>query len=162
MDSIWSNSRKQTRNQGDSSSELTGGSKLVQLHRQNSALNTNGISSLSINSHSPVSPGLLNNNSNRGSGAINPGLSAFLTGPSYPSSSGAFDNNDSNNATGVKGDVREDDYYGDSHNDSLHGVEARYSGSIGITGSEKGGLQQPEIHPLRFSWVFWFMHRTPG
>lgn len=74
--------------QGDNSAPGSGGSKLVQLQRQSSGIGS-GLPTLSTNSLSSISSGPLSSSSLsshsaslHGSGMTQPGLSAFLTGPS--------------------------------------------------------------------------------
>ncbi|KAG0088607.1 Eukaryotic translation initiation factor 4E type 2 [Podila epicladia] len=112
MDSVWNN-RKQSKT--DTSS--TGGSKLVQLQRQSSAIG----SVLTTSSSTTTTPFSSLTEQQ-------PGLSAFLTG-----SGEALSTSD----------------------------PSETSSSHPGNGSE---TQPPtgDIHPLRFNWVFWFMHRSPG
>ncbi|KAF9113647.1 Eukaryotic translation initiation factor 4E type 2 [Mortierella sp. AM989] len=186
MDSAWGSSRKQTRTQGDSNVSA-GGSKLVQLQRQSSIVSASGLPTLSTTTLPSISPGPLSSStisSNHGSGAINPGLSAFLTGPSSTDSldSGLSSSNTSNNPN--RGRIGSGDY-------GVTGGNSRSAGSTGVSGhqaiggsyssgsgggaqSTAAGTQQQlsistsatssssEIHPLHFNWVFWFMHRAPG
>ncbi|KAF9358111.1 Eukaryotic translation initiation factor 4E type 2 [Mortierella sp. AD094] len=190
MDSVWGNSRKQTRAQGDSSVSA-GGSKLVQLQRQSSTLSASGLPTLSTNSLSSVSPGPLSSSassSSHGSGAIHPGLSAFLTGPSSSDLDSSPINSNSNISSNINsGKIGSSDYGVTGGNPrsagptGLSGYSATgvsYSGGSGGGGggaqsTVAGTQQQPslstsaassslEIHPLHFNWVFWFMHRAPG
>ncbi|KAF9277643.1 Eukaryotic translation initiation factor 4E type 2 [Mortierella alpina] len=177
MDPVWGGSRKSTRIQGDHSAS-TSGSKLVQLQRQSSAVGS-GLPTLSTSSLASVPAGPL---STHGSGAVHPGLSAFLTGPS--STVESVDSNSNSNYIGN----RAGDHGGlgsaaraSGTSNVAGGAGLGYSGSGSassggaahyqstLSGASSGttslhanaGLSS-EIHPLHFNWVFWFMHRTPG
>ncbi|KAF9128626.1 Eukaryotic translation initiation factor 4E type 2 [Mortierella sp. 14UC] len=108
MDPVWGGPRKSTRVQGDSSAPGGGGSKLVQLQRQSSGIGsglpTLSISSLSSISSGPLSSSSLNSHSAsiHGSGMIQPGLSAFLTGPSTLASLELNNNNSSSGGAGSR------------------------------------------------------------
>ncbi|KAG0377188.1 Eukaryotic translation initiation factor 4E type 2 [Mortierella sp. AD032] len=198
MDTAWGGSRKSTRMQGDNSAPGGGGSKLVQLQRQSSGIGsglpTLSTSSLSSINSGPLSSSSLNSHSAsiHGSGMIQPGLSAFLTGPSALDSLELHNNNNSGSGPGSR--IHSD--YGlsgagglGSRNTPLSGVTAASSVYIGSTGGGGGGalsgggggagggqaagsalisgngsnmVASSDIHPLHFNWVFWFMHRPPG
>ncbi|KAF9907788.1 Eukaryotic translation initiation factor 4E type 2 [Linnemannia zychae] len=189
MDPVWGGPRKSTRMQGDSSAPGSGGSKLVQLQRQSSGIGsglpTLSTSSLSSISSGPLSSSSLNSHSANihGSGIVQPGLSAFLTGPSSLDSLELNNNNNSSSGTGS----RVHSEYGitgagglGSRNAPLSGggsaATSGYTGSIGgggvgagqavgstlSSGNGSNLVVSSEIHPLHFNWVFWFMHRPPG
>lgn len=184
-----------SRMQGDNSAPGSGGSKLVQLQRQSSGIGS-GLPTLSTNSLSSISSGPLSSSSLsshsaslHGSGMTQPGLSAFLTGPSALNS---LELNSHSSTSGTGSRINSE--YGitgsgglGSRNAPLSGGSgsAGVSGYIGSTGGGGGvgGVGQAsahtagsslnsgngsslaassEIHPLHFNWVFWFMHRPPG
>ncbi|KAF9207030.1 hypothetical protein BGZ59_011377, partial [Podila verticillata] len=113
MESVWNN-----RKQNKSSDTSTGGSKLVQLQRQSSAIG----SALSTSSSMTTTP------SGSSTEQQQPGLSAFLTGS------------------------------GDAVSTDPSDISSSHPGN----GSETQPPATGDIHPLRFNWVFWFMHRSPG
>ncbi|KAF9540580.1 Eukaryotic translation initiation factor 4E type 2 [Mortierella hygrophila] len=196
MDPVWGASRKSSRVQGDIIAPGSGGSKLVQLQRQSSGIGS-GLPTLSTNSLSSISSGPLSSSSLNshstslhGSGIAQPGLSAFLTGPSALES---LELNSHSSTSGTGSRINSD--YGiagsgglGSRNALLSGGigSAGVSGYIGSTGGGGGGaggvgqasahtagsslnsgngssvVASSEIHPLHFNWVFWFMHRPPG
>ncbi|KAF9376206.1 hypothetical protein CPB97_010983 [Podila verticillata] len=114
MESVWNN-RKQNKSSDTSS---TGGSKLVQLQRQSSAIG----SALTVSSSTTTTP------SGSSTEQQQPGLSAFLTGS------------------------------GDAVSTDPSEISSSHPGN----GSEPQPPATGDIHPLRFNWVFWFMHRSPG
>ncbi|KAF9374378.1 Eukaryotic translation initiation factor 4E type 2 [Podila verticillata] len=162
MDSAWG-SRKTTRAHGDSSTG-TGGSKLIQLQRQSSAIGP--VPTLSTNALSGSGP-----LSSHGSSGIN--LSSFLTGSSSsvlePSSSSSLSSS-----------LPRDNHHHHSSGTASAALlnSSSSSRSVALSGSHGGGGAigsvtsgtvagvipglVGEIHPLHFNWVFWFMHRAPG
>ncbi|KAG9070670.1 Eukaryotic translation initiation factor 4E type 2 [Linnemannia hyalina] len=135
MDPVWGASRKSTRVQGDIIAPGSGGSKLVQLQRQSSGIGS-GLPTLSTNSLSSISSGPLSSSSLNshsanlhGSGITQPGLSAFLTGPSALDS---LELNSHSNTSGTGSRINSD--YGITGSGGLGSRNALLSGGIGSAG----------------------------
>ncbi|KAF9934974.1 Eukaryotic translation initiation factor 4E type 2 [Linnemannia zychae] len=178
MDSVWGAPRKSTRMQGDSNAPGSGGSKLVQLQRQSSGIGS-GLPTLSTSSLSSISSGPLSSSSLsshshsiHGSGMTQPGLSAFLTGPSTLDSLEFTGSSNTGAGSRINSDYGVAGGHG-SRSALLSGggtsASSAYTGSAGSGGGQVhahtiGSANQTssEIHPLHFNWVFWFMHRPPG
>ncbi|KAG0057247.1 Eukaryotic translation initiation factor 4E type 2 [Gryganskiella cystojenkinii] len=158
MDPVWGNTRKTTK-QGDSNVSA-GGSKLVQLQRQSSAIGS-GVSTL----HSTGTTSSLSTSSTPFAGT-QPGLSAFLTSDTLDDYglSGSKQGHNSSHAHGFglgslsSSSSLTQQHHPQSGNSQLHGV----GGASAVTSGHHLSAHSSEIHPLHFNWVFWFMHRAPG
>ncbi|KAG0298230.1 Eukaryotic translation initiation factor 4E type 2 [Dissophora globulifera] len=144
MDSVWGSSRKQTRAPGDGSVPA-GGSKLVQLQRQSSAIGS-GLPSLSTTSLSSISSGPLSSSINNsggsahhGSGAIHPGLSAFLTGPSSSSNTAGESLDGGNSGNVSRGGAGGDYSMAGSGSSRITGLSSLSSSGSGL-GYGGGGI----------------------
>ncbi|GJJ69518.1 translation initiation factor 4E [Entomortierella parvispora] len=151
MDPVWGSSRKSAKDNNVSA----GGSKLVQLQRQSSAIGA-GLPSL----HSGTTSAF--------SGTPQPGLSAFLT-PSEPvddygvsSGSKQGDSNSHNFGLGSFSSSSSSAVPQPQNQHSQHYQQASGPGSLASSGQQQQLSTGSEIHPLHFNWVFWFMHRAPG
>jgi len=134
-----------------------GGSKLVQLQRQSSAIGA-GLPSLHSGSTSAFS------------GTPQPGLSAFLTSSDplddYGTSSGSKQGDSSTHNYGLGSFSSSSSSSTSAVSQQQQPQHPQHYQQLG-GGSLSSGQQQQlstgsEIHPLHFNWVFWFMHRAPG
>ncbi|RUS16437.1 eukaryotic translation initiation factor 4E type 3 [Endogone sp. FLAS-F59071] len=127
------------------------GAKLVQLQRQNS------ITSISL---TPTTPGFASAGAAGGfftyASSSQPGAPVGPLSPTTSSGRKFSTTLASTNGTANGGGT------GNSGGGSSGGEEERglmnLSGAVGGGAGTTGG----EIHPLHFTWVFWFMHRPPG